>query len=192
MSWFGFGGDAAAPSNEESPPTAAPTFTGGEAAAVGSRDWECTACTYLHAGPEAGFLNCAMCGTIRADASIITSEESHTEPHGVSDDAALINAATILAASRAVDNALAKQPNRDAQVLSLMATEGSMASRIAQARQARQAMRAAAAASTAKSPSPAKPGPAGEAVTSPPPVSIAGAEAPGEASRGVADHAPAA
>ena len=92
-----------------------------------------------------------MCGTIRArDAPIARAcvrEESRAEP-----PEGLISAATILAASRAVDSALATQPNRDAiesrlnhEHLSLMATGGSMASRIAQARQARQAMRAAAA-----------------------------------------------
>lgn len=119
---------ASAPATEISPPTPA-------------RDWACPKCTYLHTGEEAAFLQCSICGTTRVEVSQPVHEPTP------SDDVAFASAAAILAASRAVDSALAARPNREAQVSSLIdLTDGSMASRIAQARQARQAMRAAASA----------------------------------------------
>ena len=94
-------------------------------------DWSCEACTYVHRGEEAAFLTCAVCGAVARDCST----QSDFTP---AMDAGVANAAALLAASRAVDTALATRETRDAA-----SVHSSMASRIAQQRQARQAQREA-------------------------------------------------
>ena len=138
-------------------------YPGQEAYSAPASTWTCAVCTYEHAGAEAGFLACALCGTVRADdsggggggggGSVAGADGAFMREGGGAvsrsdrDEAGLASAATLFAAKQAVDSALAQRPDREAVVSSLLET--SMAARIAQARQQRQAQRAAAAANEA-------------------------------------------